>query len=50
LLSVLETTEPSLLGSFHMNVKVSLGTFLLAPVAILLVTAGCSKDPEVAKR
>jgi tetratricopeptide (TPR) repeat protein len=33
-----------------MNVKVSLGAFLLAPAAILLVTAGCSKDPEVAKR
>jgi tetratricopeptide (TPR) repeat protein len=33
-----------------MKVKVSLGAFLLAPVAILFVTAGCSRDPEVAKR
>ena len=39
-----------MLGSFHMNVKVSLGAFLLGPAAILLLTAGCSKDPEVAKR
>jgi tetratricopeptide (TPR) repeat protein len=33
-----------------MKVKVSLSVFLLAPVVILLTTAGCSKAPEVAKR
>jgi tetratricopeptide (TPR) repeat protein len=33
-----------------MKVSVSKSAFLLASVAILVVTTGCSKDPEVAKR